>query len=91
MTKHSFTGKVYEESLGKKYCSYFVTVGKYCEPGTGCDKKHVPFNCLMLAEKKLQYKYIREQNHKIAINGDEVRNVPEDMRTYVQYPGRGER
>ena len=89
-TKHSFTGKVYEDSLGKKYCSHFVTVGKCCEPNTGCDKNHVPFYRLMLAEKKIQYKYIRKQNHKIAINGDEVRGVPVEMKPFVQYPGRGE-
>ena len=43
VTKHDFTGSIFKEGLSRKYCAAFNTIGCFCEPGTGCDKKHVTF------------------------------------------------
>ena len=55
------------------------------------DNKYVSFYRLGVAEKTLQYKYIRDHNHKIAMNDEEVRGAPVEMKPFVQYPGRSER
>ena len=53
-------------------------------------KKHVPFYRLKHFEKEFQYAHVKNHKHNIAINGNEVRGVPDEMKSFIQYPGSGE-
>ena len=90
MAKHGFTGGIYEESLARKYCTSFNTVGRFCQPGSGCNKKHVPFYRLKQYDKAIQYEHVKNNKLNIAINGNEMRDVPGDMKMLVKYQGSGE-
>ena len=81
---------MYEASLDAKYCANFNTVDRFCEPGIGCKKKYAPFYRLKHFDKELQYAHVKKHKHNIAINGNEVRGVPEDMKDFVLFSGSGE-
>ena len=90
LTKHSFSGTMFEKEMDKKYCSPFNTVGCFCEPGSGCVKKHIPFFRMKPFERAAQFEHVKRNRHNIAINGDQVRDVPENMKTLIKFPGSGE-
>ena len=90
MAKHGFTGGIYKKSLARKYCICFNTVGRFYQPGSGSNKKHVPFYCLKQYKKAMQYAHVKKNKHNIAINGNEMQDVPDVMKMLVKYPGSGE-
>ena len=41
-------------------------------------------------ERAAQFEHVKNNKHNIAINRNQVRDVPEDMKMLVKHPGRGE-
>ena len=80
LAKQGYTGSMYEESLARKYCISFNTVSQFYQPGSGCNKKHVPLYCLKQYEKAIQYAHVKNNKINIVINGIRVRDVPDDMK-----------
>ena len=41
-------------------------------------------------ERAAQFENVKKNKTNIAIHGNEVRDVPDEMKMFVKYPGRGE-
>ena len=90
LAKHSFTGTIFKQDMDRRYFSAYNTAGRFCEPGSWCDKKHVPFFCMKPFERAVQFEHVKKNKTNIAINGNAVRDVPDDMKMFVKYSGHGE-
>ena len=90
MVKHGYNGSTIKEGLAKKYCAAFNVYGQFCEPGTGYDKKHVPFHRLKPQEKAAQYEHVKRNKNDITINGSEVQDLLEYAKSLEIFPGCGE-
>ena len=79
-----------EEGLTKKLCTDFNVYGHYCEPGKGCEKKHVPFFRFKPNEKTSQNEHVRGNKNNIAFNANDARDLPDSLNSLAMDPGRGD-